>query len=169
VRPRLALQLPSLAPRSHGVLAQVHLPRALSSATPWLAHPCQRRTDKRNLRRLHARPLPLQRRCCTLLHVCALPSLCRRAEPPPPSLPPHAGRVTSMQYMAIKGGQLCISSATAPCPPPVSRHCRITSVFPSLRRCQAASPHLSPRVQVPELREAPELLPVQFKSHLHCC
>jgi hypothetical protein len=84
--------------------------------------------------------------------VTSLPSmrarlLCRHTEPSPRSLPPRAGHVTSMQYTAIKGGHLCISSTTAPCPPPVSRRHRITSVFfPPLRRCQATSRHLSPCV-----------------------
>jgi hypothetical protein len=60
-----------------------------------------------------------------------------------------------------------MSSVTAPCLSPVSRRRRIASVFLPLRWCQAASPHLSPHAQVPELCKAPELLPDQLKSHLH--
>jgi hypothetical protein len=58
---------------------------------PCLALPSQRRTGKRPPHRLHARPLPLRCRCCALLRTRALPLLCHRAEPSPPSLPPCVG------------------------------------------------------------------------------
>jgi hypothetical protein len=75
--------------------------------------------------------------------------------------------VTSTQYAAIKGGHLCISSTTVPCPPLVSRRRCIASVIPLLCQCQASSPHLSPHAQVLELHKAPKQLPLRFKSHLH--
>jgi hypothetical protein len=57
----------------------------LSSSPP--RHWC---TDKRPPCGLHARPLPLRRRYCALLHARAR-SLCHRAEPSPPSLSPCTG------------------------------------------------------------------------------
>jgi hypothetical protein len=119
---------------------------------------------------LHARLLLWRHCCCALLRARAR-LLCTTLSCPfspracaaalsrhlPLSLLTQA-RVASTQFMAIKGGHLCISSTTAPCSPLVSRHRRIASIFLPLRRCQAASPHLSPRAQVLELRKAPELL-----------
>jgi hypothetical protein len=82
---------------------------ALSSATPWPAHPSQRHTDKR-LRvasmqgcchcDIAAAP------CCTREHTRSTAALSRHL---PLSLLEQAC-VASTQYMAIKGGHLCISS-----------------------------------------------------------
>jgi hypothetical protein len=59
-----------------------------------------------------------------------------------------------------RGPSPCILSV----PPPLPLSSKLSLphhlYFPPLRRCQAASPHLSPRAQVLELRKAPELLPV---------
>jgi hypothetical protein len=52
------------------------------------------------------------------------------------------------------------------CLPPVRRHRRTWSLFLPRHWCRAASPTFRPRVQVPEHRRAPELLPDQLKSLL---
>jgi hypothetical protein len=46
VRPRLTLQLPSLAPHRHSVLAHARLSRGHVQRHPWPAHLRQRYTDK---------------------------------------------------------------------------------------------------------------------------
>jgi hypothetical protein len=132
---------------------------ALSSATPWLAHLSQRRTGKRPPHRLHARPLPLRRRCCTLLRARALPSLYRRTESSTPSPPLCVGPCCPLAMHGYKGGHpLCLvhTSAMSASGKPSPSH---SPLFLPLRRCQAASCAFRPRVQVPEHPPTLEKLP----------
>jgi hypothetical protein len=64
---------------------------------------------------------------CALRQISAR-SLCRHTEPSPPS-PFAQVRVASTRCTAIKGGHLCISSAPALCPPPVSHCCHFRPCF----------------------------------------
>jgi hypothetical protein len=54
--------------------------------------------------------------------------------------------VASTQYMAIKGGHLCISSAPALCPPPVSHHRRTRLCLHRSIDAKPSHPPLSPYV-----------------------
>jgi hypothetical protein len=124
---------------------------ALSSATPWPAHPSQRRMNKRPPRRLHTRPLPLRCRCCTLLCVRALSSLCCHAEPSPPSLPPCVGPRCPHAMCGYKRRPLpFVCPCPHPCLPTVSHLGRASPLFLPLCRCQATSRAFRPRVQVSE-------------------
>jgi hypothetical protein len=140
---------------------------ALSSATPWPAHPCQRRTDKHPPRHLHARLLPLRRHCCALLRARALPSLCRRAEPSPPSLPPCTGPRCPHAMHGYKRRSLPF---VCPCPhrclPQVNRPGRASPQFLPLRLCQATSRAFHPHVQVPEYPPTSEKLPEAWPTSL---
>jgi hypothetical protein len=118
--------------------------------------PHQWRTDKHPPHHLHARPLPLRRRCCASLRVST------------PALPPHRAitssvqaRIAPTQHATIKG-DLPRAFVCAP-PPPLPSSGKPSTprrlCFSPLRRCQAASPHISPHMQVSKLRRAPELLP----------
>jgi hypothetical protein len=98
-------------------------------------------------------------------------------------LPSTHVQVTFLSCLALTcSAQLRIALTRAPikCPPP----CHLSvppplppsgklppsclSSVPPCHRCQATSPAFCPRVQVPELHSAPELLPDQLKSLLPC-
>jgi hypothetical protein len=123
--------------------------------------------DKCPPRRLHARPLPLGCRCCTLLRACAFPSLCRHAEPSPPSLPPCVG---PRCCHAMRGYKRRPLPFICPCPhqclPPVSHPDRASPLFLPPRRCQASSRAIHPRVQVPEHPPTLEMLPEAWSTSL---
>jgi hypothetical protein len=73
MRPRLASS--SLAPYCIGTMRwHAHEHHVATTSHPLsISPPHQRCTDKRPPRRLHARPRPLQHRCCALLRTRALP------------------------------------------------------------------------------------------------
>jgi hypothetical protein len=167
--PRAArLASSSLAPRRVGAMhLHAHARRvALSSATPLSSSlPRRRRTDK----------TPSVLSPCkspAIVHLAA--RLCLRVHAhtvqPQPSASHHPklsrrSRCSQLQKRTLP----FILSAHQPLPPsdkPSPPH-RLS--FSLLRRCQAISPHLSPRVQVPELCRVPELLPDQLKSLLLYC
>jgi hypothetical protein len=73
--------------------------------------------------------------CCVREHACSAAAPSHHL---PPSLLAQA-RVASTQCAAIKGGHLCILSATAPCLPLLSRRHRTSYVF--RRSVGAKLPH----------------------------
>jgi hypothetical protein len=86
-------------------------------------------------------------------------SLCRLTEQSPPILSPGAARVASTQCTTTKGGHplhLVYTSA-------VSASGKLSPLrlpmFPTTSSMPSHLTHLSPRMQVPEFRQSPELLP----------
>jgi hypothetical protein len=132
-----SLQLPSLAPRSHGVLAHTRLPRGPIQRHPLASSPEPTAYGQTPPRRLHARLLPLRHRCCTLVHARSTAALSRHL---PLSLLEQAC-VASTQYIAIKGGHLCISST----PRAVSASGKPSPPHPPLFSAASSVPsHFSP-------------------------
>jgi hypothetical protein len=132
VWPRLASS--SLASHCVGTMCwHAHARHVATTSHPLSSSPPrQRPTDKHHPRRLHARLLPLRRRCCALLHARALSSLCCRAEPSPPSLPPCAGPRCPHAMRGYKRRPLPFVRLSVPPPLPPSgkppRSC-LASVF----------------------------------------
>jgi hypothetical protein len=99
---------------------------------------------------------PISLRACTPARSATAPS--RHL---PLSLLAQA-HVASMQYMTIEGGHLYMSSATASCPPLVSRRCRIAPIFSAISSVPSCltpppSPCAGPKV-------APRLAQVHLPS-----
>jgi hypothetical protein len=139
----------------------------LSSATPYLVHPSQWRTNKCPPRRLHAWSLPLQRRCCALLGAHALPSLYHHDELSPPYLPrcaglhcPHAMRGYKRRPPLRLVRTRAVSASGKPSPPHPPLFSTASSVPSHLT-------HLSPCTQAPELHQTLELLSNPKDEHLH--
>jgi hypothetical protein len=135
---------------------------ALSSTTPCLAHYSDADVRTKLLRhRPHANPLPLSASLHACSRACALAlSEHGRALAATPSHPIGPG---ARSYKRGPSRSFCLCPHR--CLPLVSHH---RLCFPLLHRCQAISPHLSPRPQVLELRRAPELLPDQLKPLILC-
>jgi hypothetical protein len=132
---------PFVAPHGH--------PDAPLSSSP----PRRRCTNKHSKRALHVAPFaaaPLRRVSTRALLPC---------RPVNSFLSLGAAHIASTQCTAIKGGHpWCLVRAST-----------VSTSFLwilTLRRCQATSPYLSPRAQVLELRQSPELLPNPKNQHL---
>jgi hypothetical protein len=123
--------------------------------------PRQWRTNKCPPCNLHTRPLPLRHRCCALLRVRALPSLCHRAEPSPPSLPPCVGPRCPQAMRGYKRRPLpIVCPRPHRCLPPVSHPGRASPLFSATSLAPShltppLSPYTGPRAS-PEPRAAPQ-------------
>jgi hypothetical protein len=137
---------------------RVACPRPMPPPCPM--HPRHWHMDKRPPRHLHARPLPLQRRYCALLHACALSSLYRCAKPSPPSPPPCAGphcphamrgckRRTHLHLIRTRA----VSASGKPSPPHPPLFSTASSVPSHLT--PPLSPYTDPRAS-PEPNAAPQ-------------
>jgi hypothetical protein len=130
-------------------IARVCWRHSLRHMDTWMPHLSSsplhhRRTDK-NPFSVTSTPAPT---IAALAVLCTALAHARFATAPSHHLPLSLlarTRGASTQYTAIKGGDLCISSAPALCPPLVSHHRHTRLCFPPLHQCQAISPHLSPR------------------------
>jgi hypothetical protein len=111
---------------SQGALARPCVSRGRVDSPLSSSPPRHRSMDKTPFSVASTPAMPLLPHCA--LRQTSACSLCRRTEPSPPS-PFAQVRVASTRCTAIKGGHLCISSAPALCPPPVSHCCHFRPCF----------------------------------------
>jgi hypothetical protein len=167
---RLRLASSSLSPRRVGTMHwRAHACRMATTIPPYPAHLLTTNVRTKIPSASPPRqPLPLLPSLRFAPRERTLTLLPRRAKPSPPLLSHGVACDASTQCMAIKGGHPLhlIRTSTVSASDKPSPLC--SPLFSALHRCQATSPHLSPRTQVLELHQSLELLPNPKDWHLHC-